>query len=69
MDEELVNVPPSTTGSASVGTDSPDRNEWSDVAAILWVPDPGSRRGWRDSFIYRQKPGERRRVGFWPKNR
>lgn len=63
MDEELANAP-KPTGSASIALDPSERNEWAEVAAVLWVPDPTSRGGWRDSFIYRQKPGERRQIGF-----
>jgi hypothetical protein len=31
--------------------------------ACLWVPDPETRRGWREYWVSRDKPGQRR-VGF-----
>lgn len=38
--------------------------EWQ-YAAVLWLPDPEARRGWRDYFVKRpeSRPGSRK-VGF-----
>lgn len=33
-------------------------------AAVLWVPDPTERRGWRDLWIERKKVGRAKPMGF-----
>jgi hypothetical protein len=36
-------------------------------AAVLWVPDPEQRRGWREYYVKHgepSKPGARERMGF-----
>jgi hypothetical protein len=32
-------------------------------AAVLWIPDPEQRRGWREYYVYRDEPA-RRPMGF-----
>ena len=34
------------------------------VVAILYIPDPTERRGWRDMWIYKDKPNKERKAGF-----
>jgi hypothetical protein len=42
-------------GSGSTSTSRP--------AAVLWIPDPEQRRGWREYYVYRDEPA-RRPMGF-----
>ena len=34
-----------------------------DTLAVLWVPDPDARRGWREYYVERPRPGARP-IGF-----
>jgi hypothetical protein len=33
-------------------------------AAVLWIPDPTERRGWRDLWIERKPESKPKRLGF-----
>jgi hypothetical protein len=51
---------PQTVGAAS---DESASTESEPAVAVLWIPDPTERRGWRDLWIARKKP-ERSAFGF-----
>lgn len=52
-------VPDVTIGHAEVGREDDDR-----PAAVLWIPDPEQRYGWREFYVRRPVTQRRRRVGF-----
>jgi hypothetical protein len=43
---------------------SGDADEQPSPIAVLWIPDPEQRRGWREKYLYAEKAPERRAVGF-----
>ena len=62
MDDEL---PPLPTGTATSATgEQPRSGAFDDVAAVLWLPDPEQRRGFREYYVYRPKPGKPGSLGF-----
>lgn len=53
-------VPDMERGHAETGPSS----EFADVAAVLWVPDPEQRHGWREVYVRRTAQQRRHRMGF-----
>lgn len=53
-------VPEVERGHAEADTPS----DHADVAAVLWVPDPEQRHGWREVYVRRTAPQSRHRMGF-----
>ena len=48
-------------GQAEGGTDTEVKPEY---VAILWLPDPTQRRGWRDLWIEKTKASKPKQAGF-----
>lgn len=42
----------------------PETSGLDDVAAVLWVPDPEQRHGWREVYVRRTVQRRRRAMGF-----
>lgn len=57
MDDEDVVL---GVGKAEAG-DADDHEEY---AAILWIPDPTERRGWRDMWIAKKKDEKPKHFGY-----
>jgi hypothetical protein len=51
-----------TVGSASVTESGPTSTV--DFAAVLWVPDPEQRHGWREFYIRRDQKPNGKAIGF-----
>jgi hypothetical protein len=60
-EDEWWETPQPSVGSAQAATS--ETSDMSDTAAVLWVPDVETRRGWREYYIAKPKPGARP-VGF-----
>lgn len=46
-------------------TQPSDDDEPTCAVAVLWVPDPEQRHGWREFYIRRErKPGQKRPMGY-----
>lgn len=56
---------PASLGMGTVH-DLADRDEPNETAAILLVPDPEQRRGWREYYVSKDKPKSKRprQIGF-----
>lgn len=52
-------TPDVAVGHAEAGKDDEDH-----PAAVLWVPDPEQRHGWREFYVKRTVTQRRRRMGF-----
>jgi hypothetical protein len=53
------------TGAASTMSGPDDENEGGYPAAVLWLPDPEQRHGWRERYVWRDRqPVDRRALGF-----
>jgi hypothetical protein len=62
MDDEL---PPLPTGTATSAAGEQSRSgAFDDVAAVLWLPDPEQRRGFREYYVYRPKAEKPGSLGF-----
>lgn len=64
IDDGYPPVPELSTGHAESSVE-PANGSFDDVRAILWLPDPETRRGWREFYVrdpVPKKPGGR--VGF-----
>ena len=61
---EWAEVPYPTTipGSSEAGSDQ--AATFDGVAAVLWVPDPEQRRGWREVYVKQTTKPSGRSMGF-----
>jgi hypothetical protein len=62
MCEDEDEVVPLAMGHAE--TVKPGGDEATGYAAVLWIPDPTERRGWRDLWIEKKPDGKPKPVGF-----